>query len=173
MHAILQVWNLTLSMVAGKYLKAKAAETHGLLGFVVNRIEMHKVVLEATEHANTFGLLLQAGQSALDFDAVMASHPRAIDETVCGQLFQHYDKFICLCKEAGMHLMPKSHMMYHLLQRAIRKGNPRMYSTYIDESLNGQIARICRFVHRRNWALSLYEKLAMMDSLQQECSDDD
>ena len=54
---------------------------------MVDRLEMHKAVLAATEHANTFALLLQAGQAALDFDAVMASHPRAIDETVCGMLF--------------------------------------------------------------------------------------
>ena len=152
-------------MVAGKYVKAKAAETHGLLGFVVDRLEMHKAVLAATEHANTFALLLQAGQAALDFDAVMASHPRAIDETVCGMLFQKYNEFICLCEETGMHLMPKSHMMYHMIQRAVFTGNPRMYSTYIDESLNGHIARICRSVHRRTWAFSVYEKLAMMDAL--------
>ncbi|CAE7212809.1 unnamed protein product [Symbiodinium sp. CCMP2592] len=165
-----EVWNLTLTMVAGKYVKAKAAETHGLLGFLVDRLEMHKCVLAATEQADTFALLLQAGQAALHFDAVMASHPRAIDETVCGLLFQTYDEFICLCEKAEMHLMPKSHMMYHMLQRAVRKGNPRMYSTYIDESLNGHIARICRSVHRRTWAYSVYEKLEMMDAIK---ADDD
>ena len=75
------------------------------------------------------------------------------------------------CDRAGLALLPKCHMMYHMIQRAVRKGNPRMYSTYIDESLNGVIARVCRSVHRRGWALEVYRKLAMMECFQQEGGD--
>lgn len=160
---------MTLTMLAGKYLKAKAAESHGLLGFVVDRLQKHANVLSLSEH----DFLLRAGKAAMDFDAVMANRPRAIDERTCGMLFDHYNRFICLCDRAGLALLPKCHMMYHMIQRAVRKGNPRMYSTYIDESLNGVIARVCRSVHRRGWALEVYRKLAMMDSLQQQWLDDE
>ncbi|CAE7032303.1 unnamed protein product [Symbiodinium sp. CCMP2592] len=166
-----EVWNLSLTMLAGKYLKAKAAETHGLLGFVVDRLEKHAHVLLSAEHANTCDFLLRAGRAAMDFDAVMANGPRAIDERFCGMLFDHYNRFICLCERAGVALLPKCHMMYHMIQRAVQKGNPRMYSTYIDESLNGLIAQICRSVHRRGWALEVYRKLAMMECFQQEAND--
>ena len=135
-----------MTMLAGKYLKAKAAESHGLLGFVVDRLQKHANVLSLSEH----DFLLRAGKAAMDFDAVMANRPRAIDERTCGMLFDHYNRFIAL--------LPKCHMMYHMIQRAVRKGNPRMYSTYIDESLNGVIARVCRSVHRRGWGFGSVQK---------------
>ena len=118
-------------MLAGKYLKAKAAESHGLLGFVVDRLQKHANVLSLSEH----DFLLRAGKAAMDFDAVMANRPRAIDERTCGMLFDHDNRFICLCNRAGLALL--------------------------------------RSVHRRTWALSVYEKLAMMDSLQQQWLDDE
>ena len=55
--------------------------------------------------------------------------------------------------------------MYHLLQGSLIKGIPRMYTTYADESYNGVIARVCRSVHRRGWALAVYRKLDMMQAI--------
>ncbi|CAE7761127.1 unnamed protein product [Symbiodinium sp. CCMP2456] len=163
-----EVWNLTLNMLAGKYLKAKAAETHGLLNFVVDRLGKHSEILASASQAASFDLLLRAGMAAMDFDAVLAAHPRAIDSEACGLLFDKYNRFICLSARAEVPLMPKCHMMYHMIQRAVHKGNPRMYSTYIDESLNGDIARVCRSVHRRGWALAVYRKLSMLEQLAAE-----
>ena len=159
------MFNLTLNMLAGKYLKAKAAETHGLLNFVVDRIGKHSESLASTSQAASFDLLLRAGKAAMDFDAVLAAHPRAIDAETCGLLFDNYNRFICLATRAEVPRMPKLHMMYHMIQRALLKGNPRMYTTYIDESLNGDIARVCRSVHRRGWALAVYRKLSMLEQL--------
>ncbi|CAE7223622.1 unnamed protein product, partial [Symbiodinium sp. KB8] len=95
-----EVFNLTLNMLAGKYLKAKAAETHGLLNFVVDRIGKHSESLASTSQAASFDLLLRAGKAAMDFDAVLAAHPRAIDAETCGLLFDNYNRFICLATRA-------------------------------------------------------------------------
>ncbi|CAE7293625.1 unnamed protein product [Symbiodinium sp. CCMP2592] len=166
-----EVWNLTLTMIAGKYLKAKAAETHGLLNFVVDRLAKHSEQLASTTEAASVDLLLRAGTAAMDFDAVLAAHPRAVDADTCALLFDNYNRFICLAARAQIPLMPKCHMMYHMIQRALLKGNPRFYSTYIDESLNGAIARVCRSVHRRGWALAVYRKLSMLEQLLAEDED--
>ena len=173
MDVPLQVWNLTLTTIAGKYLKAKAAETHGLLNFVVDRLAKHSETLASTSQAASVDLLLRAGNAAMDFDAVLAAHPRAVDAETCGLLFDNYNRFICLSARAQIARMPKCHMMYHMIQRALLKGNPRMYSTYIDESLNGAIARVCRSAHRRGWALAVYRKLSMLEQLHMLADDED
>ena len=46
-----------------------------------------------------------------------------------------------------------------------------MFSTYVDESYNGAIAKVSRSVHRRNWAMAVYRKLQMLEAL--NCSADD
>ena len=170
-----QVWNLTLTMLSEKYLKAKAAETHGLLGFVVEMLRKHENSLTQADPNGQpsllFDLLMRAGRAALDFDAELSCHGRAVDEAVCNKLFQHYDRFISLCARAQLPLLPKAHLMYHLLQRAVVRGNPRTYSTYIDESYNGAIAQVCRSCHRRGWALAVYRKLEMMQCMANESED--
>jgi hypothetical protein len=103
----------------------------------------------------------------MEFDTVLASHGRQIDEPVSESLFQTYSRFISLMDRAGAELLPKSHLMFHLVQNSIFKGNPRHYSTYIDESYNGVIARVVRSCHRRGWAMAVYRKLQMTEALQQ------
>ena len=167
-------------MLSDKYLKAKAAETHGLLGFVVETLRKHKDALMSahTDSRTLFDLLTHAGEEALKFDHVLATHSRAINLQTCNALFGHYNAFICLCSRAGLPLLPKAHMMYHCVQRALRQGNPRMYATYIDESYNGDIARVCRSVHRSNWAVAVYRKLQFLEcmkkaDLQDSCDESD
>ena len=44
------------------------------------------------------------------------------------------------CVAAGNHMVPKHHAFVHLLEQAFDHGNPRTFSTYTDESLNGALA---------------------------------
>ena len=156
-------------MLAEKYLKCKAAETHGLLGFVVTTLEKYKDRLSAQVGEGSdicFDFLRRAGKAAMSFDEVLSSHERALPNTACDLLFEHYSQFIMLCARAGVPRLPKAHLMFHCIFRAREKGNPRAYTTYIDESCNGAIAKVCRSVHRRGWALAVYRKLEMLEALQ-------
>ena len=158
-------------MLQEKYLKAKAAETHGLLAFVVEMLQKHKVNLATTSSPQdklAFELLTHAGESAMAFDAVLATHERRVGIEFSQDLFMHYQRFIVLCDRAGVPMLPKAHLMYHAVQHSLTKGNPRAYTTYIDESLNGAIARVCRSVHRRGWAEAVYRKIQMMEIMAQE-----
>jgi hypothetical protein len=40
--------------------------------------------------------------------------------------------------------VPKHHLMFHLLSNAAFLGNPRRYSTWLDESLNKLLKATCR-----------------------------
>ena len=153
-------------MLQEKHLKAKAAETHGLLAFVVEMLEKHKDALQNTSDPQdklVFELLTHAGAAAMAFDAVLASHDRRVGLQFSQQLFMHYNCFIVFCQRAGVPMLPKAHLMYHAVQHSLTKGNPRAYTTYIDESLNGAIARVCRSVHRRGWAQAVYRKIQLME----------
>ncbi len=38
-------------------------------------------------------------------------------------------------------LHPKHHLMIHLIQRVVKLGNPKLYASYRDESLNGVVSQ--------------------------------
>ena len=156
-------------MLADKYLKAKAAETHGLLGFVNMTLYKyrHWLVQQGEEQSRTlFDLLTRAGQAAASFDDVLNRHERVLAASACDELFTHYARFIMLSSRANIPLLPKAHLMFHCIQRARERGNPRAYTTYVDESYNGAIAKVCRSVHRINWSMAVYRKLEMLEALQ-------
>ena len=132
-------------MLSDKHVKAKAAETHGLLAFVCEILAKYKALLSTSgseENQLFFELATHAGQSALAFDAVMARHGRYINAQIAGEMLMHYDRFIVLCSRAGFPLLPKAHLMYHCIQRSVLQGNPRTYSTYADESYNGAVSAL-------------------------------
>ena len=163
-------------MLSEKHLKAKAAETHGLLAFVVEMLQKyeHQLSTSGSEQDQLlFELLKHAGQSALAFDAVLARHGRQVDEGAAEEMLMHYNRFIVLCNRAGIPILPKAHLMYHCIQRSLEQGNPRTYTTYLDESYNWAIARVCRSVHRRAWAYAVYRKLQILEAVKASGADMD
>ena len=156
-------------MIAERQLKCKAAETHGLLQFAVEMLMKHESALNENldpEKQMQFKLLKLAGEAALAFDQILAKHTRQIGDSELLELYDRYNEFVHLSARAGVSTSPKTHLMYHCIQRSFERGNPRAYTTYVDESYNGAIAKVCRSVHRANWALSVYRKLEQLESLQ-------
>lgn len=141
-------------------LHAKAKESHGLLQFVQSLM---------TEHLDRFRklgddqyrkakFLKESSTAALALDQVFQSQQRTLTRSQLQKAFSSYVRCLAFYLKAGGHLVPKCHFMIHLIQRAQLKGNPRMYTTYRDESFNGLIAKIARSVHRRTWANSVHWK---------------
>ena len=46
---------------------------------------------------------------------------------------------------------PKTHLMVHLNDRAKLHGNPWLYTTFLDESLNRELKKVLRLCHQRNF----------------------
>ena len=44
--------------------------------------------------------------------------------------------------------IPKSHLVYHLILRAAYHGNPVLYHTFLDESLNSTLKKVLRLCHQ-------------------------
>ena len=134
-------------MLAERQLKCKAAEHESALNENLDPAKQMQ-----------FKLLKLAGKAALAFDEILAKHTRQIGDSELLELYDRYNEFVHLSARAGVSTSPKTHLMYHCIQRAFEKGNPRAYATYVDESYNGAI--------ERTWAVSVHRKLEQLESLQ-------
>lgn len=103
-------------------------------------------------------LLKEAADAAVRFDEVFQTQHRRLNRSELQRAFNSYIWFLSFYRKSGGPLLPKCHFMIHLVQRARFKGNPKMYSTYRDESFNGLIAKIARSCHRRTWANAVHWK---------------
>ena len=148
-------------------LKAKAAETHGLLGFSVSMLEslMPKFVEADPDIAFEAELLSAAGKATQQVDAIMSSNGRQLPRKCQQNLLDMYLKHLSLFERCGGHLIPKHHLMIHAIQRASALGNPRCYTTYKDENLNGAIAKIAKTTHRATFCESVHRKVSIVQQL--------
>ena len=144
-------------------LSCKAAESHGLLRFIHWFVERHIDEFRNLHNdtARKAHLLLAAAKSALDMDSVLGLSGRKLDVASVQKLLNCYVRFLLFYGRAGGVLKPKFHLLFHMIQRALYKGNPRAYSTYRDKSLNGIFAKIARSAHRRTWANVIFWKASM------------
>ena len=146
---------------AGKpELKAKAAETHGLLECAVNLLRKYQPQLRACSGniAVECELLLAAGSAAMRVNEIIGSSPRVMSREALDSTLVSYLHFCTLFDRAGGHITPKFHMLVHCFQRSVLLGNPRFSMTYRDESLNGVVARIAASCHRNTWAETVHCK---------------
>lgn len=148
-------------------LSAKAAETHGLLGFVTHCLTENMQALSLVNASVKLEaeLLQASGQAALRFDSLLASPVRKLSADQLHSLLNNLMLHVQLFERAGGRLTPKHHLMVHCVQRAVYLGNPSKYTTYRDESLNGVIARIATACHASTFYEVVHRKLAVVHQL--------
>ena len=141
-------------------LSAKAAESHGLLKFIDWLFAKHLPRFDGldADMKRKARFIKQAVGAALELDSVFQSESRKLTRAELQKAFCAYSRFLSFYQKAGGPHTPKCHSMIHLIQRAKFKGNPRLYSTYRDESFNGMIAKIARSCHRRTWSNAVHWK---------------
>ena len=145
---------------------AKAAETHGLLDFCVQLLSDHMSQLQATDVGATIAQsLLGAGKAAQDFERILKTSQRKLDDEALERMFVAYYRFATLYSRADGNVVGKVHLMFHLIIGARRKGNPRFYSTYMDESFNGVLAKIARCTHKLDWYRGIFKKVSVFNKL--------
>lgn len=145
-------------------LKAKAAESQGLLRFVEHLFAKLIPRFEEGPRQNckVAKLLWESTKAAIQFGNSLKSEQRIMSREQATAALQHYNRFLTLYEKAGGALVPKCHMMFHLIQRSLSKGNPRYYSTYRDETFNGVLAKVARSCHRRTWFNAIHSKFSMV-----------
>ena len=105
---------------------AKAAETHGLFNFCVPLLEDHmpqlRTMNSCAEAAHT---LLGAGKAAQDFEHVLKTSKRKLDDAALESMFTAYYRFASLYARADGNIVGKINLLIHLIIEARHKGNPR------------------------------------------------
>ena len=163
---VIQVWDLSIKMLGPKhkpFLKAKAKETEGLLPFCVELLQRHRYKFRAAgeEAQLRTDMLIAGGQAAVRFQSTMNSisgWPNTMErQNMLDSLLRH----VTLCGQAGMRLLPKHHLLVHAVQRMQHQGNPKAYTTYHDEHLNGMLANMARSAHAWTFCEMAHRKYAM------------
>jgi hypothetical protein len=162
-----KIWNLTLGMLGQQHdptLNAKAAEIHGVLLFVIELLEEH-IGSFKEDMSDKATYLLQAGRCAREFDNILNSSGRLVSEEVQTNLFHNYMRHVMFYDRAGGKLHPKHHLMIHLIQRVVKLGNPKLYASYRDESLNGVVARLAQNVHSAAFGDQIHFRFGILRQL--------
>jgi hypothetical protein len=149
------------------FLKGKAAEIKSMLPFVLKQLETQDWSAEPRSVRAQISSLKKAGEGAVAFEKCLDANRRARDmpEKDVKTLFDSYHCFCLAYMAADGHLIPKCHLMYHLIAQAKSRGNPKFYATYFNESFNGFLAKICRNAHRRTMYRTVHFKLSIIRQL--------
>lgn len=159
-----QLGSLSPSMVyskkAGHYeLKTKAAETGVLLLWAADFCKRRGADAVDFPNKSTFAA---AGSCLLDYMAIIRGSGVVVPRDDCHRLMFLCLRHLALMEEAGVRHLPKSHMFIHVTQRIPEQGNPRFYSTFLDESLNLVIANMAAASHRSTWEVSVFQRARLL-----------
>ena len=148
-------------------LKAKAAESHGLVPFAKLLLEENVDALKAgnPESALKTEFLYESAKSAVEFDDLLDAAPEQVDSACCQRLLNCYLRHCSFLNRSGFKLLPKHHLMLHGIQSMTTVGNLKKCHTYRGESLNHTIALIAAASHRASFCTLTHVKFNVMQHL--------
>ena len=141
-------------------LKTKAGETGVLVRWATDLCQRHARSMKLGDE------LLAAGECLLEYMAILKEHDRIVPRSACQRLLDLCTRHISLLQLAQLPLVPKHHLMVHLTLRIPTRGNPRFYSTFLDESLNAALAKIAGASHRTTWETSIFSRVRLLPHVQ-------
>ena len=153
---ITEIQDFTLLMIGGKpssqALHTKAAETKGLVPFVLNLVKQHLAKLPKDGGR----YMLAAGEAMQLYFELLDSSPRIVPAATIQRMYNAVKRHISLCKLAGIPLKPKHHLLLHLVARTAKHGSPRYYSTFEDEGVNKMLKHVGQAAHRSVWEIRVF-----------------
>ena len=141
-------------------LRTKAAATWTFMLFLLD-VGEERVSLLSAELVS----FLQAGRSLEAMVALFKEAPPQLSALQIQQAWDYWKGFLTKSGDVEDLLIPKCHLLFHLLERLDWFGNPRMYSNWQDESLNRILKTACQGISQKTFEFSLL--LRMVDLLQQ------
>jgi hypothetical protein len=134
-------------------LKAKGAETWGLLLFLLDLLDQ---VQERIPDRHRAKRLLRAGRALETLYVSWRDAPMRPSATDQAKAWHAYNIFIHATESESECELPKRHILVHVLERMADLGNPRFYANWMDETLNKHLKNACRLVSQVNFERSLY-----------------
>jgi hypothetical protein len=144
--------NVTQKMLgtsADRKLKTKAGETWGLLLFLVQVLSIYPAIIADQQR------LLEAGSCLSElihlFDSCGSRMPAASVQLAFDKFLRH----MALTADFDDLLIPKRHLVLHMLRDIPWLGNPKHYACWEDESLNKTLKKACRGISQQTFEASV------------------
>ena len=131
-------------------LGTKGAETWGLLLFLREELRRHVARL-----GGEGPVLAQAAESLVVMIEIFDSNGVLLPPACVQGCWDAYLRFLDLTQGYEDQLIPKRHLVLHMLRRLDHFGNPRFYAEWYDESLNKTLKGCCRKVSQATFELSV------------------
>ena len=135
-------------------LKLKGAETWACLLFLHDFMSSIRSVLpaEGLRHIEAAGALIELVRT------FQRAGPRLTPAEIAS-CWRSYYKFCSLTEHLPEMLIPKRHLIIHLLARLPEFGNPMIYSNWYDEHLNKLLKKACNAVSQQTFELALTQSM--------------
>lgn len=143
-------------------LKLKAMEAHGFALFLIHCLETYRVP-DAHD-------LLAAGRLMVRLVAVMKAAPPRLSVQTNQDMLNLWKQHMAIMRDQDV-FVPKHHLTFHMIMRAVLHGNPWLDATFLDESLNKELKRCCRFAHQATFESTVILKITevLQRQLQKRC----
>lgn len=140
-------------------IASEAAETRHILPFLIGLLQKHSG--DITDAAD-LDALIEAGTTLESYLQTLSMHGRDVPPDAQARLNTLCVRHCQLAEVAGVHIIPKHHLFIHVTELIAVKGNPRHYSTFLDESINGEIASICAALHRSTFERKALQRFGVL-----------
>jgi len=149
--------DLTKKMTGGptnKVLKLKAAECWSFLLFLHDLLSeaRNRLPIEAAR-------LIRAADCLIRLVYIFKLNPPTIPDAAIDECFSLYGTFLDLTNHLEECLIPKRHLVIHMLERLPDFGNPECDSNWYDEHLNKLLKNACRSVSQATFERSLLQHM--------------
>ena len=156
--------NLSLGMLGSATkpkLNTKAAETKTLVGFCLAELKKFRDTIPRGPGSCLIGI----GEAMTEMIDLFDSCPRVLAPANVQRLYDLIKRIFNCWAGAQLGMVPKMHMMLHLVERCRTHGNPAYYSTFLDESLNRTLRDIARAAHATTWAARIFERFSVTEQV--------
>jgi hypothetical protein len=135
------------------------AEVHKVFGDEIQSTKFEAIALE-------WKSLEMASGAALELEAILhAKGRRKMARHDVLRAFSAYHKFLVMYTRAGGHLFYKCHQMFHMIHKLDKVGHPAFYHTFLDESINGLLAKLSRNLYRNTWQERVHWRISVFQEL--------
>lgn len=135
-------------------LGTKGAETWGVLLFLTDELGFHLEKL-----GEDGDRLHEAARCLVAMIQEFNSNGIRMSQESRDSCWLSYMRFCDLTKQDPDQLIPKRHLMLHVLRGIDMQGNPRFYSAWQDESNNKILKKCCRQVSQATFELSVLSSM--------------
>ena len=113
-------------------------------------------------------LMRSAGEALTTYSKILKETPLVVPVAVKPRLLDCVLRHIRMLNLSDIPLLPKHHYWAHMTMQIQERGNPRFYSTFLDETLNKIVATIAIHSHPALWQERIWQRIGLQASLKTE-----